>query len=310
MALNPALRIGSQLLETIALHEPHLTAVGRRQRLIELLSDVDLPCGSEFTERFAHQLSGGQQQRVVLALAFACRPSLMVLDEPTTSLDVISQSTVLRTVRRLCRNHAVAAVYVSHDLALAKQLVDRIMVVYGGRIVESAPCEDLFAQPAHPYTRALLAAVPDVACRRPLQPIPGQPAPPGSRPAGCPYSPRCSRRGRACGHSAPPAITLSEGHEVACANPYVSSSPSLVEAVSAIGESRANSGVPLLDIRGISASYGPNQVLFDVGFRIERGECVALVGESGSGKTTLARALAGLGDAGRGEVSYSGLRRS
>ncbi|PYG98214.1 ABC transporter ATP-binding protein, partial [Arthrobacter stackebrandtii] len=158
-ALNPALRLGALLRETLLAHQPALSREAVRQRIGETLLDVGLPDDDGFLRRFAHQLSGGQQQRVMLALAFVLRPKLIVLDEPTTALDVTTQAHVLQTLKRLCRDQGVAALYVTHDLAVVRDLVDRVMVMYAGRLVEVAGREALFRAPSHPYTRALLAAI-------------------------------------------------------------------------------------------------------------------------------------------------------
>ncbi|HEY1130275.1 MAG TPA: ABC transporter ATP-binding protein, partial [Roseateles sp.] len=146
-ALNPLRRIGTQLAEVLEIHEPDVAADARHQRLLQVLADVDLPAEAEFLRRFPHQLSGGQQQRVLLALAFVTRPQLIVLDEPTTALDVTTQAKVLATVRSLCRRHGVAAVYVSHDLTVVRNLADHVVVLYAGRIVEQAALHPLFESP-------------------------------------------------------------------------------------------------------------------------------------------------------------------
>ncbi len=158
MALNPALRIARQLHESLAAHEPGLSAGERRQRLSATLQQVGLPDDPAFLQRFAHQLSGGQQQRVLLALAFILRPRVVVLDEPTTALDASTQALFLSSLRQLCKTQGVAAVYVSHDLAVVKALADRVMVLYAGQVVESAETGQLFRQPGHPYSQRLLAA--------------------------------------------------------------------------------------------------------------------------------------------------------
>ena len=154
-------------------------------RLDEMLDEVLLPRDGAFLRRYPHQLSGGQQQRVGLAMAFACRPRVIVLDEPTTGLDVTTQAHVLDTVRTLCDAHGVAAVYVSHDLAVVATLADRVAVMYGGRIVELGPERALFRESAHPYTRRLVEAIPELSGRHALEGIPGTPPRPGHRPAGC-----------------------------------------------------------------------------------------------------------------------------
>jgi peptide/nickel transport system ATP-binding protein len=167
MALNPALRILSQLQETLAAHAPQLSRAARQQRLRETLQQVGLPDDEGFLKRFAHQLSGGQQQRVLLALAFILRPQVVVLDEPTTALDVTTQAHFLSALRQLCKSQGVAAVYVSHDLGVVESLADRVMVLYAGRVVECAETAQLFRQPQHPYSQRLLAAA-RLAARQPI----------------------------------------------------------------------------------------------------------------------------------------------
>ena len=303
-ALNPALRIGSLLRETLGVHQVELDRTAQQQRIVETLRDVGLPDDAAFLQRFPHQLSGGQQQRVMLALAFVLRPALIVLDEPTTALDVTTQAHILATLRRLCKSLGVAAVYVSHDLAVIKDLVDRVMVMYAGRIVEVAQREVLFHRPAHPYTRGLLAAIPDVAQRRDLLAIPGQAPAPGQRPQGCAFAPRCARRVAACSVVEPQLQDVSSQQRVACLAPHL-------QVLELVGQSvlapvtAALELTPLLEIKDLNVAYD-RQVLFDVSLRVAAGECLALVGESGSGKTSLARAIAGLGENAEGEVHYAG----
>jgi ABC-type glutathione transport system ATPase component len=179
-ALNPALRVGTQLREALS---EHPEAAGNiDQRIAEVLADASLDAASGVLRRYPHQLSGGQQQRVVIAMAFSCRPSLIVLDEPTTGLDVSTQHHVLETVRSLCRSYGVAAVYVSHDLAVVGGLVSQVAVMYAGRVIELGPTERFFTAPVHPYTRGLLAAVPSPDRAEILVGLEGQPPRPGRRP--------------------------------------------------------------------------------------------------------------------------------
>ena len=159
LSLNPAVRIGVQIAEVL---ETHGYPGSVPDRVAEVLAEVGLPADETARRRYPHQLSGGQQQRVGIAMAFACRPSVVVLDEPTTGLDVLTQELVLKTVRELCSEHSVAALYITHDLAVVAELADRVAVMYRGDVVESGPVERLLRNPEHPYTRRLLDAVPDL----------------------------------------------------------------------------------------------------------------------------------------------------
>jgi len=178
-ALNPALRIGYQLREALRVHAGATS--DPQARILEVMREARLDAAPDLLRRYPHQLSGGQQQRVGLAMAFACRPSLIVLDEPTTGLDVSTQRHILDTMRSLCRGYGVAAVYVSHDLAVVSELVAEVAVMYAGRIVEAGPASLLFPRPLHPYTRGLLDSVPTPEDARRLTGIPGQQPAPGQR---------------------------------------------------------------------------------------------------------------------------------
>ena len=204
-ALNPALRIGRQLSEMLEAHKAQTSADERKARIREALEEVALPTDEEFLRRYPHQLSGGQQQRVAIAMAFACRPHVIVCDEPTTGLDVTTQARVLETVRDLCHSHHVAAVYVSHDLAVVAELADTVAVMYAGRIVERGPRDAIFAKPRHPYTRKLLRAVPDMEGKRAVVGIAGHAPLPGNRPTGCFFAPRCDLAIDRCQRGVPAA---------------------------------------------------------------------------------------------------------
>ncbi|MGC0416068.1 dipeptide ABC transporter ATP-binding protein [Embleya sp. AB8] len=289
-ALDPGRRIRSHLAEVLAVHRPELDRRARRSAVAAALAEVGLPADDAFARRFPHQLSGGQQQRVLLALAFVLRPRVIVLDEPTTALDVSTQARVLATVRELCRAHDVAAVYVSHDLAVVRHLADRVVVLYAGRVVEEAPTAELFAKPRHPYTRGLLAAAPDAGERRTPTAIPGRAPQPGRRPSGCAFAPRCASATPTCAT----APTLSgDARRVSCHHPVGPAAPVDVEPPIAIPPF---AGPVVLEASGVHAGYAGRSVLHDVSVRLTAGACVAVVGESGSGKTTFARALAGLGE--------------
>ncbi len=301
-ALNPALRIGSQLREALQVHAGVVDDPG--QRIAEVMREASLDSTPEMMGRYPHQLSGGQQQRVALAMAFACRPSLIVLDEPTTGLDVTTQRHILDTVRSLCAAYGVAAVYVSHDLAVVSELVTTLAVMYAGRIVEIGPAPMLFPEPMHPYTRGLLAAVPTPERAELLTGIDGQQPQPGHRGAGCSFAPRCSLALDKCTQHAPEPVFLT-GRTVRCLRAgdpraQLAERPGLPESPA------PPAGAPALSLRGLSAWYGPGQVLSGIELDVPPQTCVAIVGESGSGKTTLARCITGLHQNGTGEMTFHG----
>ncbi len=295
-ALNPALPVGVQLREMLGAHrDSGGTRAG--DRIMEVLAEAHLDASPEFLRRYPHQLSGGQQQRVAIAMAFACRPTLIVLDEPTTGLDVTTQRHVLETIRTLCRSYGVAAVYVSHDLAVVGQLAQQVAVIYAGRVVELGPTETIFGRPVHPYTRALLRAVPSPERSEVLEGIEGQAPRPGRRPGGCFFAPRCPDVLPVCRESAPSIIALEAGTQlVRCVRAGEPATRRVgIRTVVAGDPAKAPSG-GTLEVRELCARYGLQPVLFEVDLRVGPEQCVAIVGESGSGKTTLARCVVGLHD--------------
>jgi peptide/nickel transport system ATP-binding protein len=302
-ALNPALRIGKQLLETLETHTT-LSESERLARARESLDEVALPNDDDFLRRYPHQLSGGQQQRVAIAMAFACRPQVIVCDEPTTGLDVTTQARVLETIKALCRSHLVAALYVSHDLAVVAELADQVAVMYAGRIVEVGTRDQLFTAARHPYTRRLLRAVPDLAGKRAVVGIPGRAPLPGHRPVGCFFEPRCELAVEACRAEFPPVTSLEAGHRVRCYRAAETAEHPLAGAPGAGLDLTA--GEPVLQATAVNARHGTRATLFDIELEVRRHECVALVGESGSGKTTLARCIAGLHRDYTGEIRLGG----
>jgi peptide/nickel transport system ATP-binding protein len=293
-SLNPALRIGTQLREIIEAHgnQPD-SAVS--ERVADTMREVALPDDRAFLKRYPHELSGGQQQRVGLAMAFANRPRLIVLDEPTTGLDVTTQAHVLSTVRELATLHDVAALYVSHDLAVVATLAERVAVMYAGRVVEIGGAEELFRSAGHPYTRRLVGAIPRLTGGRSLVGIPGHAVSPGRRPPGCSFAPRCTLRIDQCEQAMPPLLPVGPGHAVRC----IRAELVLSEAQSRVGDpidmpAADEAEQPALRLENVAASYGRTEVLHSVSLSLASHECLALVGESGSGKTTIARAVAGL----------------
>ena len=308
-ALNPALKIGQQFDELLEVHQPELNKSAQQQKIFKILKEVGLPADEEFLKRYPHQLSGGQQQRVLLALAFILQPQLIILDEPTTALDVTTQSLVLNIIRQLCQEYRVAAIYVSHDLTVVKDIAHRVIVLYSGRIAEDVWLENLFEQPRHPYSFGLIQAIPDVAEKRELNPIQGYAPSPNHRSSGCAFSDRCAYATVKC-RSERPHLTAIEDvqhpHFIACHHPEWYQNAELVHAAYLEHEEEFNTQEIVLHAENINAWYGQHQVLFDVNLQIQRGECLALVGESGSGKTTLSKAIAGINENVTGILSLEG----
>jgi peptide/nickel transport system ATP-binding protein len=303
-ALNPAIRIGKQIVELLELRGIG-TAESRLQGARDGLAEVGLPNDDEFLRRYAHQLSGGQVQRVALAMAFLPKPKVLVLDEPTTGLDVTTQKMVLDTMAELCRTHGVSALYVTHDLAVVANIADRVAVMYAGQIAELGPKETIFANPSHPYTRALLDSIPHLSQARALKGIPGRTPAPGARPDGCRFNDRCTFAVDACRQEVPELRTIATDHEVRCIR------------VEEIGVWDINRGtVPdadpdkqrdvIMSVDGLNVFYGRKEVVHNVTFDLAKGEVVALVGESGSGKTTISRAVGGLHKEWTGTISFEG----
>ncbi|QIE54621.1 ABC transporter ATP-binding protein [Pikeienuella piscinae] len=300
-ALNPGIRVGAQVAEMLAAHGLSEADLGERFAL------VGLPGDAAFRRRFPHQLSGGQQQRVCIAMALACHPDVVVLDEPTTGLDVTTQAQIVALLADLRQRLRMSMLYVTHDLALLSQIADRVGVMYAGRLVEIASAEALFRAPRHPYTQGLIASIPQAAD---VERVGGRPLRGFLRreelPPGCPFQPRCDHARPPCAEQVQPLLDAGEDRAVACwrwseisvgAAPEPAPSPSLSLAAAA----------PLIEVDDLSISYGrAPPVVRNVSFTLAEGETLALVGESGSGKSTIARAVSGLLPPSAGGISLRG----
>ena len=300
-ALNPSFRISTSFADVV-----RSPAGASKDKASSALAAVDLPTGDEFLRRMPHQLSGGQQQRVTIAMALSGDPSVVVMDEPTTGLDVVTQVSVIDEIRRLRTSRSIAIVYVSHDLAVVSQLADRIAVMYAGRIVEVGPAEQILARPRHPYTRGLVEATPDHTRPSRLVPMAGTVAQIGERPTGCSFAPRCEQSTTECTVDQP-LLVEQWGRAVAC---HHASETATVRPRIPIQVDERPCDAPVLEVRGLSASHRSRGetvvVAADINFELYKGECVALVGESGSGKTTISRSLVGLKIPDSGSVQFHG----
>jgi oligopeptide/dipeptide ABC transporter ATP-binding protein len=216
-SLNPALRIGTQIAETILAHEAVARAEADR-RAVALLEQVGVPDAAWRARDYPHHFSGGMRQRVLIAAAIACRPEVVIADEPTTALDVTVQAKILRLLHDLQGKMGASLLLITHDLGVVAAMADEVLVMYAGRIVEQAGVDALFHAPLHPYTQALLACSIslDDEGETPLAPISGAPPDPARRPAGCAFHPRCPRAVARCRVESPPLLALAPGQAAAC----------------------------------------------------------------------------------------------
>ncbi|MFM8991502.1 MAG: dipeptide ABC transporter ATP-binding protein [Alphaproteobacteria bacterium] len=317
-SLNPVMTIGRQLVEVPMLHGERDEARARA-RAVAMLREVRLPDAEATMDRYPHQLSGGQQQRVVIAMALMAEPSLLVMDEPTTGLDVTIEAAILELVRELRARFGTAILFISHNLGTVARLCDRVGVLYAGRLVETGAVREVFRAPAHPYTRGLLDALPDLDRPRGasrLAPIAGTLVAEDRARPGCAFLPRCPHAEPAtCAQGAIPlSVAGAAGHLARCAR-LAAVPPRAVAPVGAAAQ--AQEGPVLLEARGVGKWYEvgggmtgrPHRViraLTDASLEARRGGTLAIVGESGSGKSTFARVVAGLAGEARGALALDG----
>ena len=217
-SLDPVYRTGDQIIEALQNHNQELNHIAARARVAELFNLVDLDAA--LMDRYPHQLSGGMRQRAVIAMALACNPDIIIADEPTTALDVIVQDTILRKLKHLQERNKLGMIYISHDIAVVSEVSQRIAIMYAGRIMEIADTKDLFVQPRHPYTGALLNAFPSIiGPKRQLLSLPGESPDLLHPPSGCRFHPRCPRVLDLCHRDVPPETDYGNGHLAACYHP-------------------------------------------------------------------------------------------
>jgi oligopeptide transport system ATP-binding protein len=216
-SLNPVLTVGRQLTETLRTHTP-MTPEQCRERAVTLLEWVGIPDAAKRLYEYPHQFSGGMRQRVMIAMALACTPSLLIADEPTTALDVTIQAQIIELVKRLKAEVGMAMIWITHDLGVVAGMADRVIVMYAGFIVEEAVVDDLYENPLHPYTLALLQALPRADRRREksLKSIQGAPPNLLVEPKGCPFAPRCEFVQEKCIQQNPQLVHIEDTHKVAC----------------------------------------------------------------------------------------------
>lgn len=304
-ALSPGMRVGRQIAETLTLHRPDLGTEATTSRVSELFGLVGLPQPDSIGRRYPHELSGGQQQRVVIAMALACDPDLVVLDEPTTGLDVTTQEQIIALLKHLRTRIGLSMLYVTHDLGVLSEIADRVGVMYAGAMVEVAATDTLFTQPRHPYTSGLIASIPHIedggrTTTRPLRGLLRR----DELPKGCPFQPRCDFAEPSCASQRQHLAEVAPRHQVACQRWETLAAPAAATSSDPASTAPSKASA-LLVLDNITLTYTSNSwlamfqarpagVVNDLSFEIERGEVFALVGESGSGKSTVARAISGL----------------
>jgi peptide/nickel transport system ATP-binding protein len=318
-ALTPTMRVGRQIIEAIELKTDIKGAVAKN-RMVELLGQVRLPHPEVMADRYPHELSGGQQQRVVIAMALAGQPNMLVLDEPTTGLDVTTQAHILELMRDIVSESGTAMMYISHDLGVIARVSDRVALMYAGEIVEDATVNEIFKSPAHPYARGLLESIPRLELAGIPNSMPGQPPIPGVLP-GCSFAPRCPFSTEICS-SDPPELEIINPtpHLVRCHHweEVVSKdfSQELREAFQTV-EHKAQDE-PAIELSDVDITYyrpnlvdhlrrtpEPPSTVSGVTLTVRSGETLALVGESGSGKSTIVRSISGLLSAKSGSIRFN-----
>ncbi|MBI1798684.1 MAG: ABC transporter ATP-binding protein [Candidatus Eisenbacteria bacterium] len=213
-SLNPVYTCGDQIMEALILHE-QLDRRAARERAIEMLKLVGIPSPGERVDEYPHQMSGGMRQRVMIAMALACHPSILIADEPTTALDVTIQAQILELLKRLQSELGMAVILITHDLGVVAETADRVVVMYGGQVVESCDVNDAFRRTRHPYTAGLLRSLPRLGSRKALRVIPGTVPDPAHFPLGCRFEPRCPVAIPRCGDP-PPLERVEDGHLARC----------------------------------------------------------------------------------------------
>ncbi len=215
-SLNPVFKIGDQVKEVLDIHSL-LPQEKRKQRVFHLFKEVGLPATEQFYKRYPHQLSGGQKQRVMIAMAIACNPKLLIADEPTTALDVTVQAQIIKLFQEIITKYQTSLLYITHDLHIVKHIADKIFIMYSGLILEQGPCEKIFQNPLHPYTKSLLDAIPSITKKgKPLKSIRGSVPDMANRPSGCVFHPRCPMARPECSKKASEMIEWDQGHRVRC----------------------------------------------------------------------------------------------
>lgn len=306
-SLNPTMRVADQLAEVPMQHDgaTRAEAIARAEKI---LARVGLSDVGRILRSYPHQLSGGQQQRVMIAMALLSNPRVLLLDEPTTALDVTVEAGIVELIREISAEFGTSMLYISHNLGLIRETCENITVMYSGEAVETGPVAQVFREMRHPYTRGLFGSIPllDADKRsRPLVAIPGQLPAPRNRPQGCNFGPRCAFfEAGTCDQQEVAMQHVAEGRASRCLR--IGAIDWEAKAVQASTRPETAPGEVILDVQNLSKSYGPVKANRDLTLDARQAETVAIVGESGCGKSTFAKILMGLESATEGKVSFMG----
>jgi peptide/nickel transport system ATP-binding protein len=316
-ALNPSLRIGTQIKESIELHQDPASDEAAMERVYEVLEQVNIPDPSEFAQRYPSELSGGQQQRALIAVGLSCNPDFLILDEPTTGLDVTTQAKLLDLIDDLKIEVNVGIMLITHNLGVVAQIADRVNILYAGKMMEKGPVDDVFDLPANPYTQALLATTPELGKQKNLRAIPGQIPALGDIPDGCIFADRCEFATDECRSGDIEMEDVSENHETRCLN-WETAVDDPIESEFTTRET-STAGDVILEAENVVKHYdqgtivqklltdhNPVRAVQGVDLQVSENETVGLVGESGCGKSTLGRTLLRLHDPTEGTIRYRG----
>ena len=328
-ALNPSMKIADQLSETLIAHKG-LAQVEARKRCVEMLERVYMPDPVSVMDRYPHQLSGGQQQRVVIAMALLNNPALLIMDEPTTALDVTVGAAVLDLIDELRRDFRMSILFITHNLGVIARIADKVGVMYAGEMVETAPVADIFHRPLHPYTQGLISCLPRLGSSKEfseLNPIPGRVPSPTNLPPGCLFEPRCPYAQDRCRQAHPQLLEFGSGHLARCILAEEIARQRSSEKASGLARRTDYRSQPtqeatdqILNIRNLRTYYEQSsfslfrlvglekrqyvKAVDGISLELSKGKTLGIVGESGCGKSTLAKAIVGLENTTAGEITF------
>lgn len=322
-SLNPVLTVGYQIQENLMLHNPDMTPEQARERTIEAMKMVNIPDAESRYGYYPQQFSGGMRQRIMIAMAMAPKPDILIADEATTALDVTTQAQLLEMIRSIAKQNNTAVIMITHNLGLVARYAERIYVMYGGHMVENASCKEIFHDTQHPYTRALLRAIPrlDDPKDRILIPIDGLPPVPSQRPEYCPFYPRCEYRCDRCtSHTDYNLKEVKPGHYSSCcltARELADKQQEINNRSYRAAPQRKSLQEVCMEVEGVRKYFpvykgvfrrkvGEVKAIEDITFTLQQGETLGVVGESGCGKTTLARCIMRMYEPDEGKIIFHG----